>query len=174
MSLILQPLPSHSQNQCPATGPSLWLSVHPQPILILQQPFPHPFSKGSSTPSAAVAAALARWWASALRVTQGLLIAADWEEHTVCCSNLCMSYYHHNRFHGKVGQSVRLTRERSPVRAWVEPFCFDQSGCLGARTETGAAPPFLVLLAPAAFKFSSCSWMLLNFHARSKAIVEQG
>jgi hypothetical protein len=26
-------------------------------------------------------------------------------------------------FHGKVGQSVRLTRERSPVRAWVEPFC---------------------------------------------------
>ena len=27
-----------------------------------------------------------------------------------------------NWFHGKVGQSVRLTRERSPVRAWVEPF----------------------------------------------------
>ena len=25
-------------------------------------------------------------------------------------------------FHGKVGQSVRLTRERSPVRAWVEPI----------------------------------------------------
>ncbi len=26
-----------------------------------------------------------------------------------------------DRFHGKVGQSVRLTRERSPVRAWVKP-----------------------------------------------------
>jgi hypothetical protein len=28
------------------------------------------------------------------------------------------------RFHGKVGQSVRLTRGRSPVRAWVESFFF--------------------------------------------------
>ena len=28
------------------------------------------------------------------------------------------------RFRGKVGQSVRLTRERSPVRIWPKAFCF--------------------------------------------------
>ena len=29
------------------------------------------------------------------------------------------------RFRGKVGQSVRLTRERSPVRIWPKAFCLD-------------------------------------------------
>ncbi len=54
------------------------------------------------------------------------------QPNTEACSQILQSniYFHphllYNRFHGKVGQSVRLTRERSPVRAWVEPFCCQQ------------------------------------------------